>query len=159
MTTPELDILERVLGRLDRLQASAAADLEGLGNFPREPSTFEAMPAARQSAARALLKSFEQIEDQWSRAVRAIPKLMGEDTRRWFSRDNADFMERFGVLDDAGQWSGVVKLRNQLVHDYPLDPQVQLDRLIEVVGSLPFLAETHRRLATFVRLELPGKTL
>ncbi len=159
MTTPELEIMDRLLDRLGRLHASVAADLELLDSMPSDLAAFDAMPSPRQSGARATLKSFEQIEDQLSRAFRAIPKLMGEDTARWFSRDNADFMERIGLLDDAGEWSKVVKLRNQLVHDYPLDPQVQFDRLIEAIGHLPLLAETIHRLTTFVRLELPGKIL
>ena len=159
MTLPELEILHRLLDRLDKLAVSAAMDLDGLEGAPSELSAFEAMPARRQTAARAVLKSFEQIEDQLSRAFRAIPKLIGEDSANWYARDHADLMERFSVLDDAADWSRIVRLRNQLVHDYPLDPQVQLDRLLEAIGHLPLLAETHRRLAAFVRNELPGKII
>lgn len=159
MTEPEGQILDRLIERLDKLRASAASDLELLGEVPSDVAGFDAMPPNRQSAARAFLKSFEQIEDQLSRVFRAIPKQMGEDDQRWFARDYADLMERVGVLDDASDWSRVVKLRNQLVHDYPLEPQVQFDRLIEATGHLPFLVETHRRAARFVRIELPGKTI
>lgn len=53
---------------------------------------FDLMPSYRRSASRAVLKRFEQIEDQISRAFRAIPKMMGEDTKRWFARDYADYM-------------------------------------------------------------------
>ena len=63
-------------------------------------------------------------------------------------------MEKHGVLDDAGQWGSVVKLRNELVHDYPLDAQVQFDRLVAAAGFLPLLQATHRRLAAFVEREV-----
>ena len=125
--------------------------------MPADLTEFDSMASHRQSAARAVLKSFEQIEDQLSRVFRLIPLLLGEDSGRWFARDHADYMERLGVLDAASAWSPVVKLRNQLVHDYPLDAQVQFDRLVEAIGYLPFLAEIHHRLAIFVRDVLPGK--
>ena len=152
-----MDVLERLLERLDKLQLSAAVDINLLGPLPINLAAFEALPLPRQSAARAVLKSFEQIEDQLSRLFRAIPRLSGEDTRRWFARDHADYMERFGVLDDAAQWSRVVKLRNLPVHDYPLDPHVQFERLVEAVTFLPLLTETHKRLRDFIRADLAGK--
>lgn len=157
MTAPEPEILRRLIERLDRLNRSADGDLAWLGQVPVDLAAFDAMESHRQSAARAVLKSFEQIEDQLSRVFRVIPALMGEDSGRWFARDFADFMERLGILDAASDWSRVVKLRNQLVHDYPLEAQVQFDRLVESIGYLPFLAETHRRLAAFVQDVLPGK--
>lgn len=159
MTTPEQALLDRLLERIDKLVQSAAIDLHLMGEVPDAAGSFENMPPARQSASRALLKSFEQIEDQLARTFRAIPALVGTDTERWFARDFADFMERAGVLDDAAEWSRVVRLRNQLVHDYPLDPDVQIARLREVVERLPYLEQTYRRLATFVRDDLPGKML
>jgi len=154
---PEPDILRRLLERLERLDRSAAGDLAWLGQVPADLAAFDAMESHRQSAARAVLKSFEQIEDQLSRVFRIVPALMGEDSGRWFARDHADFMERLGILDAAADWSRVVKLRNQLVHDYPLEAQVQFDRLAEAIGYLPYLAETRRRLAAFVHDVLPGK--
>ena len=159
MKAAESDILDRLIERIGKLTASADVDLTLIGEMPLDTATFESLPPQRQSAARAFLKSFEQIEDQLSRAFRVVPKLVGEDDRRWFARDHADFMERFGVLDDAADWSTVIRLRNQLVHDYPLDPQIRFDRLTEAIGHLPFLVETHLRLAEFVRIELPGKIL
>lgn len=159
MIDPEKEILTKLLARLNVLSRSATSDLAWLEQVPSDLSEFETMASHRQSAARAVLKSFELIEDQLNRAFRAIPKLMGEDTRRWFSRDHADYMERFGVLDDAGRWSAVVRLRNNLVHDYPLEPEVQFERLIEAIGYLPLLELTYRRLADFVQNDLPGKLI
>lgn len=110
--TPETAILRRVVERLDRVNRSAAVDLNGLAPAPTTLQAFDALDDRRQSAARALLKSFEQVQDQLARAFRAIPPLMGEDTERWFARDHADFMEKLGVLDDASAWGRIVRLRN-----------------------------------------------
>lgn len=157
MSRPELDILRAVISRLDRLHLSVAGDLDWLGGLPSTLIEFETMASHRQSAARAVLKSFELIEDQLARAFRVIPRLLGEDSGRWFARDHADYMERLGILDAAASWMPIVKLRNELVHDYPLDPAVQFNRFTEAVGYLPRMADTRERLARFVRDDMPAK--
>lgn len=157
MMSPELAIVDLVMERLTRLNASLANDLDWLGGIPVDLQEFETMASHRQSAARAVLKCFEQIEDQLARAFRAIPRALGEDTQGWFARDHADFMERLYVLDSAGSWSPIVKLRNNLVHDYLLDPQVQFDRFIEATEHLSLMTQTSQRLVAFVRDTLPGK--
>lgn len=157
MTGPESLILQRLLDRLERLGASTAIDVGLLGPMPADVAAFEAMPPERGSAARALLKSFEQSQDQLSRVFRLVPTLLAEDTERWFARDYADYMERLGILDAARDWSRVGKLRNQLVHDYPLDAEVQFSRLLEAASYLPLLEDIRTRLAVFARDVLPGK--
>lgn len=143
--------------RLDRLHRSLADDLAWLGELPTDLNDFQTMAAHRQSAARAALKSFEQIEDQLARGFRTISRLLGVDSARWFARDHADFMEQIGVLDSAASWTPIVKLRNLLVHDYPLDESVQFERFSEAMGHVPMLNETRRRLAAYVSATLPGK--
>lgn len=159
MSDPERAILSKLIDRLHRLHLSAADDIALMEQLPRDLAEFETMASHRQSATRAVLKSYEQIQDQLARSFRVVPKLMGEATAEWFARDYADFMEKVGILRDAANWSRVVKLRDQLVHDYPLEAQAQFDRLCEVLMLLPFLAETHERLTDFVRTDLPGMTV
>jgi hypothetical protein len=151
----ELEILDRLLARLEALQVSLNDDLNLLETMPGTLAEFEAMAPHRKSASKAVLKSFEQIEDQLARAFRVVPKLVGEDTSRWFARDYADYMERYLVLDDAAAWTKLVKLRNELVHDYPLDPNIQFERFRQAVQALPFLKATNERLTRFVAVELP----
>ena len=159
MSAPEQEILDRLLQRLDRLHLSVADDIAWLERPPSDLAEFATMASHRRSASRAVLKSFEQLQDQLARTFRVIPKMMGQDTLNWTARDHGDFMEKQGVFDDAADWSRVVKLRNQLVHDYPLDEQLQFDRLIQVLGLLPLLSTTYGRLNAFVRTDLPGKVL
>ena len=154
MTDPERDILDRLTTRVTALAASLEEDLALLGPVPADLAAFDALPAAQRTASRAVLKSFEQIEDQIARLFRVTASIMGEDTQGWYARDFADFMEKFGVLDDASAWSAVVRLRNQLVHDYPLDPQVQFERLLQAIAALPLLRATHDRLRAFVATRL-----
>ena len=155
MNPPERALLDRLLARLELLQVSLAEDVTLLDDVPTDRAMFEALPPHRRSASRAVLKSFEQIEDQLARAFRAIPVLVGENTKRWFARDHADYMERVGVLDDAARWSAIVRLRNELVHDYPLDADVQFRRFLQVIAALPDLASAQQRLALFVQNDLP----
>ena len=157
MTSAEHDILELLLRRLDSLRRSLADDLSWMGEVPETLAEFDSMESYRRSASKAVLKSFEQIEDQLARAFRLLPKLMLADTTRWYARDYGDFMEKLGVIDSAAKWSEIVRLRNELVHDYPLDPQIQFDRFKQAVASLPALQEAHRRLVSFVQVEFPRK--
>ncbi len=154
MTTPEQDIFTRLLVRLERLHASMADDLALLGDVPDDLATFEALPPARRSGSRAVLKSFEQIEDQLARAFRLIPRLLAENTDQWFARDYADYMEKIGILDDAARWSVIVRLRNDLVHDYPLDADVQYARFRAAVAALDDLSAAYRKLLLFAQTEL-----
>lgn len=155
MSDPERTILDRLLDRLGVLQASLNDDLAWMEAPPQSLSEFEAMASHRRSASRAVLKSYEQMEDQLSRAFRIIPKLVGKDSSRWYARDYGDFMEQLGILDDAATWSRMVRLRNELVHDYPLDPAVQFDRLVQAVAFIPQLRSAHERLAAYAADRLP----
>lgn len=134
--------------------ASLRDDLAWLGEVPGDQEAFEALPSHRRSASRAALKSFEQIEDQLARAFRVIPALVAQNTQGWFARDHADYMERLGIIDDAGRWSAIVRLRNELVHDYPLDPDVQFRRFRQAMEAVPDLIAALQGLKRFVAHEL-----
>lgn len=150
MSAAETELLDALMTRLAALHRSAEIDLALIGELPLEVEAFERLSDARQSASRAFLRSFEQIEDQTARVFRLLPRFFEVDSAGWFSRDHADFMERLGVLNDAADWSAVVKLRNELVHDYPVDAAVRLERLRSAVGRLPFLRDIRQRLIAFI---------
>lgn len=156
MNMPENDILALILERLAVLEASLADDLAWMEDAPDTLADFETMASHRRTASRAVLKSFEQMEDQLARAFRLLPKLLGKDSSRWFSRDHADFMEQLGITHDAARWARIVKLRKDLVHDYPLKREVQFERFLQAIGFIPVILEAHKQLVLFVKNELPS---
>lgn len=46
-------------------------------------------------------------------------------------RDQANQLEKLGIVDDADIWVGAAELRNRLVHEYPIDEAEQVDRVNE----------------------------
>lgn len=150
MTEGETDVLHAILARLDALLIALEEDAEALGTLPRDMSEFAAMDRGRRVASRALLKSVEQTEDQLARLFRLLPKLMLVETRGWFAQDHANFAEKLGILGDGFAWTAIIRLRNRLVHDYPLAPEAQLDLLIQAHAAIPLLTQTARSAQSFV---------
>ncbi len=46
---------------------------------------------------------------------------------------------------EPAEWLSAVKLRNELVHEYPLLPLQQFDRVSRAYGAIPFLLECASR--------------
>lgn len=139
MTGGETDIVHAIAARLVALDAALVEDLTALGDLPTDAAALATMPPPRRVASRALLKTVEQLEDQLARMFRLIPRLMLVDTGQWFAQDHANFAEKIGLIDDSFAWTQIIKLRNRLVHDYPLDPDAQfalLSAAFEATGPL-----------------------
>ena len=137
--TGEGEILSAILARLEALVLACDEDQEALGPVPDNLASFSALPRGRRVASRALLKTVEQMQDQLARLFRLLPKLRAIDTVGWYSQDYANFAEKQGVLEDGLGWSEIVKLRNRLVHDYPLTAEAQLDALTRANAIVPTL--------------------
>ncbi|MES2339400.1 MAG: hypothetical protein V4537_15005 [Pseudomonadota bacterium] len=132
----EDDIVQAVLARLAALDAALTEDLDALEGLPASPQAIAEMTPARRVASRALLKTVEQLEDQLARLFRLIPKLLLVDTSRWYAQDHANYAEKLGIIEDAFAWTQIIKLRNRLVHDYPLDPAAQFALLTEAFHAV-----------------------
>lgn len=151
--TGEVDITRAVLARLAALDVALTEDLTALEGLPATPGETMRMSAARRVASRALLKTVEQMEDQLARLFRLLPKLMLVDSSRWYAQDFANFAEKLGVIDDAFAWTGIIKLRNRLVHDYPLDPDAQFVLLTDAFNAVGFLRAAAESAHAFVAKE------
>lgn len=140
--TGEQEVLAAILARLDALVVALDEDLDALGPLPADMREFQAMEPGRRVASRALLKSIEQTEDQLARLFRLVPRLMLVETDRWRAQDFANFAEKLGLLEDSFAWIEIVKLRNRLVHDYPLQPEAQLQLLTQAHAALPTIRKS-----------------
>lgn len=150
MTAGEKQVAEAILARLDALIVALGEDAEALGPLPADMDAFSAMDRARRVASRALLKSVEQTEDQLARFFRLLPTLMLTDTAGWYAQDYANFAEGLGILDDSFAWTTIIRLRNRLVHDYPLQPEAQLELLSQAHAAMPLLIRAAKAARIFV---------
>jgi hypothetical protein len=149
----ETEVAQAILARLDALVVALEEDADALGALPADMVSYRAMGRSQRVASRALLKSVEQMEDQLARFFRLVPKLMLTDTVGWFAQDYANFAEKLGVVEDSFAWTAIVRLRNRLVHDYPLQPEAQLELLSQAHAAMPLLVNTARAARSFVENE------
>lgn len=122
--------------------------LEGV--LPVLDDDLSTLPVIQRIASIALLKRFEQLQDQSARLARAVIELDLEQHRRLTVRDIANEMERRSVVEDADEWTDLNNLRNQLVHEYPVGDREQVERVNECWSAMPKLVDIHERLRAYL---------
>lgn len=142
---PENDILPIIRERIGSLLVALDEDLALLGSVPANVAAFEAMGETSRVGSRALLKTVEQLEDQMMRLFRTILRLRDVDTKDLYARDVANHMEAVDIVADTESWMAVVKLRNRLVHDYPLTSEARFSKLAEAAAAADLLRATAER--------------
>jgi len=139
------------------LQLAAVADvgrgtdeaLSLMGQVPNEPAGLSQMSIIQRTAARALLKSVEQMQDLLARTLRLLLILEEEDMTGMSARAIADRAESLGMIPSTDEWSALVRLRNRLVHEYPASAHVQLARLRDAVAAAGALHTIHLAILAF----------
>ncbi len=150
MTTPEDDILAVICDRVQALTVALDEDMRLLGTVPADLTAFEAMTEHGRVGSRALLKTVEQLEDQLMRLFRTILQARAVDTKDMYARDVANRMESLRIIDSTDDWMMVVKLRNRLVHDYPLTSEARFAKLVEAAHSTQILRAATQRALQYV---------
>lgn len=143
--TPEQEIVADQLEAIARVVRSALETLPIIGTMPSNDVEFDAMTALQRMAATAMLKEFEQLEGLLSGLFRAILRTLGVRLKGLYPLDIANRMAELGVLSDPERWVAIVKLRNELVHEYPLGSSDRYDRFSGAFDALPFLFEAAER--------------
>jgi hypothetical protein len=96
-------------------------------------------------AATAMLKQFEQIEGLLSGLFRATLRTLGVRLKGLYAQDIGNRMVELDIIDDADRWVAIVKLRNELVHEYPLGSSDRYDRFASAYDAFPFLFDATER--------------
>jgi hypothetical protein len=139
VTAPEAVLLARLMAALDAVLRGGDVAARYLGPLPGTPADFAALDDLRVLAARALLKAVEQAQDLLARIFRTYLIAEQVDLAEMTARDIANRMEKYGMLADAGAWSGLVRLRNRLAHEYPVSPTEQRERVADALAAVPLL--------------------
>ncbi len=150
MTAPEDDILAVICDRVQSLITALDEDMRLLGTVPADLTAFNAMTEHGRVGSRALLKTVEQLEDQLMRLFRTILQARAVNTKDLYARDVANRMEALRIIDSADDWMAVVKLRNRLVHDYPLTREARFAKLAEAAKATEILRAAAQRALTYV---------
>lgn len=148
---PEQAILAALASAADAVAIGLDEALELLGPPPRSVDAFGKLDKVQRTAAAALLKRVEQLQDILARMFRTALISDGVDISGMTARDVANRMEKLGALTDARTWSDLVRLRNRLVHEYPVAIGEQFDRVASAIAAAPELRRTHADLVAFLR--------
>ena len=142
-------VIRAAVARCDRI----VVGVEELRPFldpvlPVDGDDLSTLPIVERIASVALLKRYEQLQDMLGRLFRAYLDWELEDVRAMTRRDQANQLEKHGIVEDADDWVGAAELRNRLVHEYPVDEEEQVDRVNEcyvaifkLVGSYALLRQ------------------
>ena len=156
--TPEQEIIADQLDAITAVVRSARTTLPMIGSMPVDDPSFAAMTPMQEMAATAMLKQFEQLEGLLSGLFRAILRTLGVRLKGLYPLDIGNRMVELDIFDDADRWVAIVKLRNELVHEYPLGSSDRYDRFAAAYESFPFLfnaAERAERVSRERRLVEP----
>lgn len=148
--TPEQAILRTLIDGAERVSVGFAEAQELLGPTPNDPNSFDALNKVQRTAAAALLKRFEQLQDIIARIQRTALLADGVDISAMTARDIANRMEKLRALPDAARWSEIVRLRNRLAHEYPLSVQERFDRLTSVLAAVQDLREIRSAIVRYL---------
>ena len=151
MTDEDRQIIADIVTRIRDLLVSLDAGTRAVHPLPNDAEQLEALPPLQKLVASGYLKTVEQLEDQLARLFRTILVVNDVDLTGLFARDIADMMDKLEIVDDADRWSALVKLRNKLVHDYPLTGASRLARLIEADAAAPFIKVTAERALAYLQ--------
>ena len=154
--TPEQEVLTDLLTQLDRIAKSVTDDCEVLGGAPQTLVEFENMPMLARTATKALLKDFEQYTDTLQRVIRSELRVTGVRLKGMTPLDVANKAEELDQVADGPRFLKLVKLRNELAHEYPDNPETQFLRFSQTLAGLPFLHDVASRVRAFAATRLTG---
>jgi hypothetical protein len=139
VTTPEAALIVKLMQAIDAVLKGADSAARIMGPVPDSIADFVALDDVRSTGARALLKAVEQAQDLLARLFRTYLLAEQIDIADLTARDIANRMEKYGMLADANTWSGLVRLRNRLTHEYPVSPTAQRERVADALAAVPLL--------------------
>lgn len=143
--TPEQEVVADRLDAIALIVRSARATIPIIGAMPTGHREFEAMTTLQRVAATAMLKESEQLEGLLSGLFRAVLRTLGVRLKGLYPLDIANRVAELQILEDPTQWLAVVKLRNELVHEYPLGSSERYNRFLAAFNALPFLFDAAER--------------
>jgi predicted nucleotidyltransferase len=151
--SPEKRTLAQTIAAALRVSEALRLSLDDLRVIaPLSPERVWNLTRQEQKDVLAFLKSFEQLEDiTVHRLIRGILDEMLIDTSRWSVRDAFDRMEKAGAIENAARFIEIARLRNRLVHEYPMDDARRAKRINDAWEAAPVLLEELNRLVAFAR--------
>lgn len=148
--TPEQELIADLLAQVEASAVALSESVPLIDPFPEDAEAFKALPVIGRVAATAMFKEVEQLEGGLASLFRVILKSMGVGLKGLYPMDIANHMIELDVLDDATEWLKIVKLRNELVHEYPLAAPDQFAQFSRAHTAIATLLDATRRVAGLI---------
>jgi|GEM_PF-83289 len=152
------EFLAEALAMADAVAVRLRRSQERLGHlFPVAASVIGSMREDDLESIDALIKRVENLQDILQRRVfRALLMAEGEAVRGEPAPAIAERLEARGAIVSAAQWKDLADLRNRLAHDYPLNPDIQADRINGAFAAIAPLIGTLDQIRQYIaRTSLP----
>lgn len=149
--TPEQEIMADLLEGVRALVLSSRETLALVEPVPGDAEALAAMTPLQRMGTTAMIKQFEQLEGALHGLFRAMLRSLGVRLKGLYALDIANRMAELDVLDVPLRWVDIVKLRNDLVHDYPIQATERWERVVETHGAFPFLFDAAARAERVIR--------
>lgn len=148
----EITVLREHLATSDRLAARLTRLRDRLAKLmPMSSDRLRTLEADDDIDILAYLKTFEQFEDTLGRTLKTIAMLMQfGKSERMTARDVAFRAVALGILQDGKAWADAVRVRNELAHEYPLNPEKQTNQVNAAWEKSTTLFDTARAIQDFV---------
>lgn len=151
----EITVLREHLSTASRL-GDRMHDVRGriAALYPMTSERLRALDGDAHINVLAFLKTYEQFEETLARTLKTIAMLMQlGKTERMTARDIASRAVALGILDDGRAWADAVRVRNELAHEYPLDPGKQAGQVNAAWEKSETLWATQSAIVAFVEAE------
>lgn len=131
--------------------------------MPLDAARMTSLSDLERTQLDAFIKRFENLQDMMdAQILRGVLALEEVDLSGKTPRDLSNLLEKWGIIDSAAEWRELRDLRNTLAHEYPREPNIQVERLnraYESIDSLLGLLERVRDHVTAKSLaDLSGLT-
>ena len=126
------------------------------GHYPFQPEAIAHLSDEVDILIAALFKKYEQLAVLLNdNILKHIPYLEMENMVKTTRYDTILFAEKVGVVKAAKGFVDAVALRNQLAHEYPLDPAKQAHLVNKVLVESEVMMQTMTALRAYVAQRLP----
>ena len=94
----------------------------------------------------AFIQRFQSAQDILdAQVLRGLLALEEVDLIGKTPRDISNLLEKYGIIEAAAGWRDFRDLRNTMAHEYPDEPEVQVDRLNRAYASIDELVAVLNR--------------
>ncbi|HKK31930.1 MAG TPA: hypothetical protein VKA18_16215 [Alphaproteobacteria bacterium] len=146
------DFLDEALAMAEAVAArlrESKKDLDGV--LPTDAAALAELGNDDHRNIDALIKRVENLQDILPRRVfRALLMAEGEAVRGQPAAAIAERLEGRGAIVSAAQWKDLDDLRNRLSHDYPLNPDIQADRINGAYAAIAPLIGTLDQIRQYI---------